>query len=100
MQYQGKLMIQPWENDKNPIFRPNLGPKNFFSWVLPFLVNRQCFKLSSYAISRKTNEPNKKNDKKPNLGPVLAQLWVYDFFLWVLLTPVVRHCSKLSSYAT
>ena len=24
--YQGKLMMQPWENGKNPNFRPNLGP--------------------------------------------------------------------------
>ena len=52
VQYQGKLMMQPWENGKNPTFR------NFFSWVLPLLVMFQCSKLSSYAISRKRNEPN------------------------------------------
>ena len=22
--------MQPWENDKNPNFGPNLGPQNFF----------------------------------------------------------------------
>ena len=56
VQYQGKLMMQPWENGKSP----NLGPPIFFSWVLPLLVVRQCSELSSYAISRKTNEPNLK----------------------------------------
>ena len=62
VQYQEKLMMQPWENGKNP-----------FSWVLPLLVVRQCSKLSSYAVSRKTNEANlKKKTKKTNFGPVLA----------------------------
>ena len=60
VQYQGKLMMQPWENGKNPDFRPNLRLQNFFSWVLPLLVVRQYSKLSSYAISRKTNEQNLK----------------------------------------
>ena len=30
VQYQGKLMMQPWENAKSPNFRPNLGPPIFF----------------------------------------------------------------------
>ena len=51
VQYKEK----PWENGKNPNLWPNFGPAKFFSWVLPVLVVRQCFKLSSYAISRKNN---------------------------------------------
>ena len=64
VQYQWKLMTQPWENGKNPNFKPNLGPQNFFSRVLPLLIVRQCSKLSSYAISRKINEPNLKKWQK------------------------------------
>ena len=37
-----------------------------FSWILPLIVVSQCSKLSSYVISRKSNEMNLKNDKKPN----------------------------------
>ena len=64
--------MQPSENGKNHNFRPNLGPQKFCSWILPFL--RQCRKLSSYAISRETNEPNlKKGLKKPlTLGLILV----------------------------
>ena len=29
VQYQGKLMTQPWKDGKNCNFEPNLGPKNF-----------------------------------------------------------------------
>ena len=31
---------------------------HFFSWILLLQVARHCFKLSSYAILKKTNEPN------------------------------------------
>ena len=42
---------------------------------LPLLAVRQSSKLSSYAISRKTYEPNlKKQQKKLFLGPILAHL--------------------------
>ena len=45
-------MNQAWENDEKPNFEPNY-----------------CRKLSLYAISRKTNEPNlKKMAKKLNFG--------------------------------
>ena len=72
MQLQGKLMSQTWENGKKPSFRtnfdpfgPNLGPKIFFSWILPLLhVRHYCCKLSSYAISRTTNEPNSRKWQK------------------------------------
>ena len=58
-QYHAKLMMQPLENDKNPIFGPEFAPQ-YFSWVLPLLVVRQCFKPSFYSISTKTNEANLK----------------------------------------
>ena len=45
-----------------------LDPK-LFSWVLSVLVVRQYSKLSYYAISRKTNEPNFKKWQNPNFGP-------------------------------
>ena len=64
LQYQGKLMMQPWKNDKNTHFGPN-----FFSWILPLLVVRHCSKLSSYAIWRKTNERNLRKWQKTNFGP-------------------------------
>ena len=51
-------MNQAWENDEKPNFEPNY-----------------CHKLSLYAISRKTNEPNlKKMAKNLILGPILARL--------------------------
>ena len=71
VQYQGKLMLQPWENFKNPNFGPSLGPP-IFLWVLPLQVVRQCSRLSSYAISRKTNEPNLKKWQKTL---ILVQFW-------------------------
>ena len=53
-------MMQPLENSKNPNFGPNLATPEFFSWVLPLPVCTECSKLSSYAVLRKTNEPNSK----------------------------------------
>ena len=52
-----KLMMQLEKMAKTLIPDPIWSPENF-SWVLPLLVVRQCSKLSSSAISRKTNESN------------------------------------------
>ena len=76
----------------------NLGPSKFFSWVSPLLVVRQCSNLSSYAISRKANEPNLKIDKKPNFDPILAhlaQIWAPKYFLRVfsLLLQAIITCN-------
>ena len=60
VQYQGNIIMQPCENGKNPNIWPDLGPLKFFSWALAPLVVRQYPKLTSYAVSGKTNEPNLK----------------------------------------
>ena len=49
------------------------GP-DFFSWVLLILDVRHCHKLSLYAISRKTYDPNLANGEKPHFGPDLGLL--------------------------
>ena len=74
--------MQPWENDKNSKFGPNLGPLIFylfFLWVLPLLIVKQCFKLSFYGMSRKNNEPNlKKTTKNLTLSPQ----FIFQFYLY------------------
>ena len=42
VQYQGKLMIQLWENDKNPDLGPILGVQKFFPRISSLLIVRQC----------------------------------------------------------
>ena len=64
--------MQPWENDKNPNFGSNFGPSKFFSWVLSQLIDRQCSKLSSYAISKKTDTPDLKKWQKNKFW---ARIW-------------------------
>ena len=64
VQYQGKIMMQPWENGKYPNFGPILRPQKLLSRVLPMLVVKKCSKLSTYVISTKTNEPNLKKWQK------------------------------------
>ena len=77
---------------------PNSGHQNFF--IIP--VVRNCFKLSSYAISRKTNEPNLRKWQKPWFQAQFWPVWPKfgsEFFSWILLLLDVRHCRKLSLYA-
>ena len=94
VQYQGNIIMQPWENGKNPNFGHSLGSPKFLLEV------RQCSKLSSYKISRKTNGLNfKKITKETNFGHNFWPVWPTKFFLQVLPLLVLRHCSKLSSYS-
>ena len=58
-------MNQTCENEKKPNFKPNFGPfgtnsgpQVFFHRFQPLLDARHCRKLSLYAISRKTYDPN------------------------------------------
>ena len=69
VQYQGNIMMPPWENGKNPNFRPNLGSPKFFPWVLPLLVVRQCSKLSSNAIIKESYWTKLEKIKKTKFGP-------------------------------
>ena len=50
VQYQGKLTMQTCGNGVKPNFGLNFGYPKFYSWVLPLLVVRHSFKLSSYEI--------------------------------------------------
>ena len=72
MEFKEKLINQTSEIAKNkPDFCP-FGPKKFF---VNFTSTRNCCKLSFYAISRKTNEPNwRKWQKKLVLGIILVYL--------------------------
>ena len=74
VRYKRKLVMQPWENDKSPNFGPNLGSSNFLPWVLPLIVVRKCFKLSSYATSSKINDANLKKWQKTTFS------WFYLYF--------------------
>ena len=58
MQFQGTLINQTWENNRNSNFGPKFGPPNFFLWIFLLIDIRHCCKLSFYAISRKTNDSN------------------------------------------
>ena len=65
IQFQGKLKNQTWEKVQQSSsgtnfspFWPKFEPQKLFSWNLPLLNVKNCCKLSSYAISRKANQPN------------------------------------------
>ena len=49
---------------QNLIWGLKLGPLKFFSWVLSLLNVRNCCKLSSHAICRKTFNPNSRKWRK------------------------------------
>ena len=94
VQYQEKLIMQIWQNGKNP----NFGSQIFFSWVLPLLVS--CSKLSSYTIYGKTNEPNlRKWQKTYSWAKFWPKFGLPIFFPWILPLLGVINCCKLSLYA-
>ena len=81
---------------------PKLGPPNFFLWVLPLLDVTHYCKLSLYAISRKTDEPNLRFGEKPNFRPDFGLLGPYlgrKIFSWILPLLDIRHYCKLSLHA-
>ena len=103
-------MNQTWKNGKKPNFGsdfspflPKFGAQNVFSWAWPLLDAMHCYKLSLYAISRRTNEPNLRKWKKTSFGldfgPVGPNLGPKFFLSWILPLLDVIHCCKLSFYA-
>ena len=75
---------------------PQIWDPTFFSWILPLLEVRHWCKLSFYAISSKTNEPNLRKCQKTLFQ---AQIWApQKKFLWFLPLLKVEHCCKLSMY--
>ena len=92
--------MQTRENCKNLNFGPDLGPKISFLWVLPLLVVRQCSKLSSYVLFKKTNERNLKKRQRTsfgsNFGPNLPPP---PQFFFVGFASNAINCCKLSLYA-
>ena len=47
---------------------PQICGQHFLSWDLPLLDSRNCWKLSLYVISRKTNDPNSRKWQKTSFG--------------------------------
>ena len=101
-------MNQTWEIGKNLIFDPilacsgpNLVPQNFFKGFAS--ARCYCCKLSFYAISRKTNEPNWENARKPsfgsNFGPFGQNLGPKFLFSWILPLLEAGYYCKQSLYA-
>ena len=58
---------------KKLVSGPILAPTKICSWILPLLHVRHCCKLSMYAISRKTNEPNFRKCQKTKFRHVQYQ---------------------------
>ena len=86
------VILRKWQT----LISSSVWGAQFFSWVSPLLV-------VSYAISRKSNEPNLKKKTKNlifvghDLGPFGSNLGPQIFF--ASFTLPTRHCSKVSSYA-
>ena len=93
-QYQGKIMNQTSENGKKKLILGLI----LVGYVIHY------YKLSLYAISRETNEPNlRKWQKELVLGPILAhfaQIWATNFFFLNLAPSVTRYHGQLSSCTT
>ena len=73
VQYQGKLMMQTWENVKNPNFRPNFGRQKFF--LVSFTSTDKI--VPSYhniQFKRKLMNQTSENDEKSNFGPNIGPL--------------------------
>ena len=87
---------------KNLVSSPTLAqiwsPPKKILWILLLLDVRNCCKLSLYAISRKTNEPNLRKWQKTWFRARFWHLLPPKCFSWILPVLDVRHCCKLSLY--
>ena len=101
-------MNQTSGNDQKPNFGHDFGPlldqrwsPKPFSWVLPLLDLIHCCKLSLYAISRKTNEPNltkwQKNWFPAHFWPIWPKFGSPIFFFKNLASLVTSYHGQLSS---
>ena len=93
------------DNSKKLISGPILAcltqiwAQKLFSWILSPLDVRHCCKLSLYAISKKTNEPNLRRWQKPSFAPPPFGLNLDHqfFFFQNLALSVIRYRGQLSS---
>ena len=83
-------ILRRWQ--KKTSFGLDFGPvgqslgQTFFLLILPLLDVRNCRKLSLYAISKKTNEPNLRKWKK-------KQCWTWFWHIWPKFGPsIVLFC--------
>ena len=121
MHFKGKLMNQTWENDKKTNFRPdcglfgqNLGHQNFVLWILLLVDVRDCCKLSFYAISGKTYDPNSRKWQRTSIWawfrPIKwwrTSIWdwfrlirpkfVLPFFFFFFLSSKIWLCQSLDT---
>ena len=113
VQYQGNIMMQPWENGKNSNFGPNLVPPKIFfigftstsSWAMFQAIILFNFLENEWT---KLEKMTKKLDFGPHFSP-FDHIWalhffsfyfiLFYFFLRALPPLVTRHCSKLSNNA-
>ena len=61
---------------------PKCGLQKHFSWILLPPDVRNCYKLSLYAISRKTNKPKLRKWQK-------NQFWAQFWFIWPTFGPQI-----------
>ena len=80
VQYQGKLMMQPWENGKNPNFGPNLPKKK--PKKTPLLGVRQRPNYHPMQCPQKLSKPTWKNGTKPNLAQLWAPIFLRFYLYW------------------
>ena len=76
----------------------NLREPKLFFCGFQLYQQLHCSKLSSYAIDKKTNEPNLRKQEKPDSGPFLPNFGREKSFSWVspLLLYIVAsyHCMQ------
>ena len=84
MQSQGKLINQTWENGKNLVSGPNLGPQIFFHgfylyYILDIAASYHCMQFQRKLMNQ-TWENRKKPSFEPDFGPFGPNLGHQIFF--------------------